>query len=190
MPEADLVLSVGDLMDRGKDSRKVIEYFMTTPNTECLFGNHEQLMLHAFEYSDTYSWHSNGGFKTVESYGGDASMIPKEHLTWIKSRPLYYDTDGLFVSHAPVTLLNMIPKHRFSQNENLVEKFVWARVRPMEPYPNKFMVYGHNGRLSTTSYLDPKGQLSEIAQCIDNTHAQQVAGMHWPSKEIFTQDFL
>lgn len=190
MPEADLILSVGDMIDRGKDSRKVIEFFMNTPNTEALFGNHEHLMMQTYMYCDVYTWHANGGWKTVESYGGDRRNIPEDHVTWIKSRALYYETDDLFVSHAPVTYLKNIPKMRFCQDEDQVDRFVWARSPPTQPYPGKFMVYGHNGRLNTTSYLSPTGELSKIAQCIDNTHAQQVAGMHWPSKDIFIQDFL
>ena len=37
----DFVISVGDLMDRGPKSKEVIQWFMTTPNTFVVEGNHD-----------------------------------------------------------------------------------------------------------------------------------------------------
>lgn len=38
----DIIISVGDLVDRGPDPARVVDFFRTTPNTVVLTGNHER----------------------------------------------------------------------------------------------------------------------------------------------------
>ncbi len=38
----DRIISVGDLVDRGPDSPRVLEWFRTTPNARAIMGNHER----------------------------------------------------------------------------------------------------------------------------------------------------
>lgn len=183
MPKADLTIAVGDLIDRGKNSKKVIEYFMNTPNTIAIRGNHEQMMIDTCQGEDGYIWFVNGGSETVRSYGEDYNIknIPEEHIKWLKSMPLYFETDNLFVSHAPITSFNQVPPQRFSQQ---AESFLWRRTPPFDDL-GKFLIYGHNGRFKEHFYKD-----KSIGMCIDNSHAKQLLGVHWPTKEIFREDYI
>lgn len=138
---------------------------------------------------DSYIWMHNGGQTTLESYGGDIRLIPKEHIDYLKSRPLYFENEDLFVSHAPVSDFRRIPKHKHSRDPDVLEHFIWARSRPEQPYGNKLMIYGHNGRYSETTYIDGHGKLKKIAICVDNSHAKQVMGYHYPSGKIYTQNY-
>lgn len=191
MPPADLILSVGDMIDRGPNSKEVIEFFMNTPNTEALYGNHEDLMYEACSENSfgitaaTQLWNMNGGEKTIMSYGGDRSLIPKEHLKWIRGRPLYFETNDLFVSHAPITNFNQVPNNRFCRQAKTLDEFLWRRSPPHKPL-SKFLVYGHNGRVLKCKW----GNGETVAMCIDGSHGNQLAGIHWPSKEIFTKDYV
>ena len=83
-----LVIFLGDYVDRGPDSSKVVEYLMS--KTICLKGNHEDLMVSALESGNYGLWVANGGNATLESYGWD---IPKSHIEWMKNLPLMV-TDG------------------------------------------------------------------------------------------------
>ncbi|MEZ4668247.1 MAG: metallophosphoesterase [Anaerolineae bacterium] len=38
----DQIISIGDLVDRGSDSAKVLDFFRTTPNATSIMGNHER----------------------------------------------------------------------------------------------------------------------------------------------------
>lgn len=185
MPEADLILSVGDMVDRGPKSKEVINFFMTTPNTEAVYGNHEDMMLEYALGRERSMWVYNGGFETIESYAGKGQFnatIPQEVIEWLQKRPMYFQTDDLFVSHCPVTnLAQCVPKDPYGRDHF----FIWNRYVPSKPQP-KFMVYGHNGR-----HRDHKwGDGTHFASCIDNSHDDELMGMHWPSKEIFTQKYL
>src|SRR3989442_8217706 len=67
---------LGDYIDRGPDSRGVVEFLIewqrARPGTVvCLMGNHEQMALAAHE-SDRAAplWLANSGASTLRSYGG------------------------------------------------------------------------------------------------------------------------
>lgn len=186
MPEADLVLSVGDMIDRGPKSRQVLEYFMDTSNTEAIFGNHEEMMVNYVKYGQGMDWLRNGGFHTLNSFKknpDDKNVdIPADYIEWLEKRPLYFETDDLVVSHAPIpnNLEGRLPQDPYSRNYF----FIWNRFKPM-CRQSKFTIHGHNGKFE--EFKDEQGTYS---LCIDNSHNGKLMGIHWPTMETFEQDYL
>jgi serine/threonine protein phosphatase 1 len=122
---AAVIVHLGDYVDRGPDSRRVIEQVMAlerrfdndpTIRVVSLMGNHELMMLDALDgdgsdrvYGD--AWRASGGRSTIASYvdkRDDAvewkGAIPPEHVTWLRSRPamLYDPTRKLAFVHAGI----------------------------------------------------------------------------------------
>ena len=69
-----VVVYLGDYVDRGPESRKVVEMVMAEPpqgcRTVCLRGNHEQAMLDFLEdWKVGADWLNFGGGDTARSYG-------------------------------------------------------------------------------------------------------------------------
>jgi len=109
------VVTLGDYVDRGPDSRQVIERLMGGLDEEgwrlvCLKGNHEDIMWQTCRgvVPDYDWWLTNGGDATLMSYGqnqgeeADAAVVPHEHLRWIERLPLMHvDKHRIFV-HAGV----------------------------------------------------------------------------------------
>lgn len=108
------VVFLGDYVDRGPESRKVIERLMAGPADPswqwiCLQGNHEAMMLVCLEgRADIRWWLANGGGATLISYGqkegetADPSVVPLEHKRWLANLPLLHvDRHRVFV-HAGV----------------------------------------------------------------------------------------
>lgn len=60
-PETDILVSTGDLIDRGEDSYACLEAFMITKNYFTVLGNHEQLAIDALKQHDFGLWYLNGG---------------------------------------------------------------------------------------------------------------------------------
>ena len=92
---------IGDYIDRGTDSRGVIDYIMNLQsrlgaNVICLMGNHEALALSAIDDElNTENWILNGGDMTLLSYdASSAQELPVEHVAWFRSLRLAFD-DGL-----------------------------------------------------------------------------------------------
>ena len=85
----DVIVTLGDYVDRGPDSRAVVDFLIElgeTHNHVALRGNHEIMMLDSREVNSWYeSWVGYGGAETLLSYaspeGGTGSFadIPAAH---------------------------------------------------------------------------------------------------------------
>ena len=72
----DVVVLLGDLIDRGPRSAQVVKYVRESENTHTIRGNHEQMMIDGFDEKsffkdlniDSRIWYHNGGIDTEASY--------------------------------------------------------------------------------------------------------------------------
>lgn len=100
----DTVVFLGDYVDRGPDSKGVIDfirsYAPTGVQVVALKGNHEDMMLRGLA-DDTMRrwWCENGGIATLESYG---QSIPQDVQLWARDLPTSFAKDGYFFCHAGV----------------------------------------------------------------------------------------
>jgi serine/threonine protein phosphatase 1 len=121
-----VVVFLGDLIDRGAQSRAVIERIMDGPPADgplagahyvALRGNHEDTMLHFLaDFSVGPRWFRNGGLDTIRSYIGevDAALavdyprlqrlfyraLPPSHLRFLSSIPVRHEEGGYLFVHA------------------------------------------------------------------------------------------
>jgi hypothetical protein len=103
----DKLIFLGDMIDRGPQSNKVLEFIMYLQldhpdNVVALIGNHEDMCLDAHRtglYSDFKYWGDNGGNETLKSFPGD---IPAHILSWLGKLKDRHEEPGFFFSHAPV----------------------------------------------------------------------------------------
>ena len=93
--ETDTLYILGDIMDRGKENIKMLEYVMNTPNIHLLMGNHEDLLLTSHEESvldrkyEEAIWFYNGGDITAEELKNVSKEKMKEYLNFLKSLDTY-----------------------------------------------------------------------------------------------------
>jgi len=97
----DQVVFIGDYIDRGPDSRAVLDLLTAFrdrfPGTVFLRGNHEQMLLDWRQSGDAGNrelYLFNGGQATLASYGGGLDMIPEEHLAFIETTRLFHLETG------------------------------------------------------------------------------------------------
>lgn len=107
---------LGDFVDRGPQSRKIIDLLMAGPQRPnwcwiVLQGNHEAMMLEVLGSPTEHLmrwWMGNGGGQTLMSYGySDGDMIlplkvPPEHMTWLARLPLTHEDAERIYVHAGV----------------------------------------------------------------------------------------
>ena len=89
----DLLVTLGDYVDRGPDSRGVLDRLVSlyaTGRLVPLLGNHDLMMLHAREWAEAGSmWLACGGKSTLTSYGlcnGDSvdlKTVPASHWEFL-----------------------------------------------------------------------------------------------------------
>jgi serine/threonine protein phosphatase 1 len=103
------VIVMGDFVDRGPDSRSIIEFLMLR-DWVVLQGNHEDIMLQALAepLRALRWWIGNGGGATLKSYGYkdrdslQPLKVPPAHLAWLEGLPLYYEDNWRIFVHAGV----------------------------------------------------------------------------------------
>jgi serine/threonine protein phosphatase 1 len=144
-------VTLGDYVDRGPDSRKIIERLMAGLGREgwrliCLKGNHEDIMWQTCrKLPDVDWWLTNGGGATLVSYGqkegdeADVTMVPAAHLDWIGRLPLIYvDRHRIFV-HAGID-----PNCPLDEQD--VENVIW-KIYPDDDdggHGQRHLVHGHH----------------------------------------------
>jgi serine/threonine protein phosphatase 1 len=137
---------LGDYVDRGPNSRGVIEFLIRRQQAQpgavvCLRGNHEQLAIDAHDDERAMPlWLQNSGATTQQNYPETDGRIADAHLAWLRALPFCHD-DGLrFFVHAGIDLT--VPLDRQSE-----QVMLWMR----EPFLSgcdkvdcgRFIVHGH-----------------------------------------------
>jgi len=99
----DTVVVLGDVVDRGPNTKRVIELLLelqTTCRLKLIAGNHEEMMLNALNRHDMFFWLNFGGHETMLSYGGPLDDIPPTHVDFLKAALTYYETEREIFVHA------------------------------------------------------------------------------------------
>lgn len=145
--DGDHYIFVGDYIDRGPNSRAVIDTLFTLQElVRCTFlrGNHEALMLNYIDYGEFELWRANGGINTLNSYRSSDGIIqiPERHIRFIRETKLYYDSGDFFFVHAGLRPDLTIAENVRLDDENV---FLWDRhhLESREVKWEKPVVCGH-----------------------------------------------
>jgi Calcineurin-like phosphoesterase len=103
----DSLITLGDCVDRGPESRQAIEMLLQL-REKCrlipLLGNHEEMMLNVLDGKpQPDDWMQCGGAATAESYrGADGKIrpIPEEQVDYVRTWGDYFETNSHFFVHA------------------------------------------------------------------------------------------
>jgi len=116
----DTLIFVGDLIDRGPDSKGVLDYIIYLEENVCrvvgIMGNHEELLLNALEAEVNLpkktlfkkpknplleNWFQLGGKETLASFGVSSVLeIPQKYIEWLNNLRHYYESEKFIVVHA------------------------------------------------------------------------------------------
>jgi serine/threonine protein phosphatase 1 len=148
----DLVVTLGDYVDRGPDSRGVLDRLLGLP-ARCrhvaLRGNHDQMMLDARTDLDALrDWLQCGGRETLQSYGtagkeGMLADVPVEHWDFLESVCVpYFETDTHLFVHA-----NLYPDLPLAEQPTYM--LYWEKLHDAGPHVSgKTVVVGHTAQKS------------------------------------------
>jgi serine/threonine protein phosphatase 1 len=173
----DTLVALGDYIDRGPDSRGVLDQLIAL-RQRCrlipLLGNHEEMLLGALgNRSVLQCWLGCGGVEMLASY--DFSIrtappwrrweesIPREHWTFLTRCANYYETDSHIFVHA-----GYVPDLPLDQQPGEALRWQFTDRRTAKPHcSGKVAVVGHTPQRSG-EILD-----LEFLKCIDtNCHAR------------------
>ena len=116
-PEEDLLVFLGDYVDRGPDPVKCLQHVFALQqawpeSVVCLMGNHEVMLSSYFmqkrgsysnlivDYAD--SWLDNGGFETLRQLDEMDKEKREELVTWVTNLPVQFQYQEFFFCHAGI----------------------------------------------------------------------------------------
>ena len=154
-----LTVTLGDYVDRGPDSRGVLDFLSRNPFPTrylALKGNHEELLeLFLAEPSFFPNWRRLGGLETLHSYGVSVgplmlgkgfeeasralqAALPPEHVEFLASLKTSLVFDRYFLCHAGVRPGIPLERQR-------VEDLLWIRDEFLNSTADfgKIVIHGH-----------------------------------------------
>lgn len=136
------IIFVGDYIDRGPDSKGVVDFLMNLKNSDTreyffIKGNHEDMMLDPYGQRD---WWYNGGKQTLSSYQCESfRLFPDDHQEWYKNLLPYYQHGRFVFVHAGLDPSLILEEQNF-------HNMIWSRkyVGYNGEYEGGYFVtYGH-----------------------------------------------
>lgn len=139
---SDTIISIGDMIDRGKDAYGVyhrLQELKREMNERCVLirGNHEQMLIDAA--TNPFAAHNwkvrNGGNATDDSFKLRGQSI-KAHIKFFEQLCFYYETDDFICAHAGISLRGL--------SDTTEDIFLWDRtIAEYGNYNGKLFLYGH-----------------------------------------------
>lgn len=112
----DELYILGDLIDRGPDSKGVFDRIFQMQEEgyqiHCLRGNHEQLYLDATRNAEAAPgiWEVNGGTETMRSFGVmRPAQIPDPYRSFMAELPYFFELEDYVLVHAGLNLRRHFP---------------------------------------------------------------------------------
>jgi len=154
------IYSVGDLLDRGKHSYKVVE-FIKEKEIKFVPGNHDLMFSHFFEKPASIfaqTWSHNDNQSTLASYSDDEGKV-WEHIKLIKKQPLYLNLSDCFITHAGLSSYYKKEVYKSDNNIELIIQIIeeeykydhgimWNRDKLLDI--GKLQVVGHTPKKEIT----------------------------------------
>ncbi len=153
-----ILVYLGDYIDRGPDSDRIIEILTAPPpagfQAHYLMGNHEDMMVQFIDgENDVQVWLGNGGRETLYAYGCDEILdldqtrvdllaaLPARHLEFLRSLKSHHQNGDYLFVHAGIR--PGVPIEAQSDTD-----MMWIRGSFLKSKENfgKFVIHGHSIR--------------------------------------------
>ncbi len=191
----DQLITLGDYVDRGADSKGVIDLLIQLRrkySVICLRGNHEIMMLQAYggDEASMDCWLRVGGIQALQSYNPDLDeeelhldLVPDNHWFFLKNQLFdWYETDSHIFVHANL--------HSSSELKYQPSLYLhWEFLNPAEYIPHisgKTMICGHTSQksgwplyLGTAICIDTSSKIDPWLTCL---HVE--SGNFWQTNEL------
>jgi serine/threonine protein phosphatase 1 len=139
----DTLVLLGDYIDRGPDSRGVLEKLLDLQR-QCslvpLLGNHEIMMLSVLAGDmPALFWERYGGYETLLSYNGELTGVDASHWEFLRQCRRCFETDTHLFMHA-----NYVADRALDDQPD--ETLFWTHVSSIVPPPHrsgKTAIVGH-----------------------------------------------
>lgn len=146
----DIVISVGDVIDRGLQSKECLHEFLFNKNRYMVRGNHEDFMINSnADEGVSQTWMVNGGLETLNSIGAGNIW---QYILHLKKLPVYlrvkYGNLNIGICHAGIPTYITTYSMLKDNINRLSQQLVWDRnvIRSNTNIPvdwEDYTIHGH-----------------------------------------------
>jgi len=143
--QADELYLLGDYVDRGPDSKGVIDTIWRLQEegytVHCLMGNHEEMTCHDYDTEKRRGWIGLGDRELLASFGAQhMDGIPQKYIDWMRQLKRYIEIPGYILVHAG---LNFKAPDPFSHPESMIWIRDWYEDINRDWLGDRLIVHGH-----------------------------------------------
>ena len=161
--EDDKLILLGDYIDRGPSSLKVLEYLKelkeNNSNVYLLLGNHDYRFINEnnIMFIDNIAWILTGKYKTLKELGENGD----EYKKWLKKNTIKYYEDDLFqCAHASI-------KHEKIKNNSLYTLIYDHFSSKANTYDGRLTIVGHTALKEPRYYPGNNGKIEFLKYDIE-----------------------
>jgi serine/threonine protein phosphatase 1 len=193
-PNGVEIIFVGDYVDRGPDSKGVLDFLIGLRDTDMLkhvflLGNHEDLMFKSVLYNDhnSYScWMGNGGQQTCKSFGFNGSYYVGEwqdalrpYAEWMRKLPFFYEKYNYIFCHSGFLRIDFNIDLKAQR-----EALIWGRPHQGQYIGfDKWVIHGH-----TPCMGEPDIDVNRINMDVGAVFCNTLAAVVLPHGPCMTDD--
>ncbi|GAL01159.1 serine/threonine protein phosphatase [Nonlabens ulvanivorans] len=169
LKKTDRLIILGDMIDRGSESKEVLDtiFLLLENNFEVIsiLGNHEDLLLKSLDdFNTEISWLKNGGIKTLESFSTtEISRIPDKYIDYLASLKSHFILDDFIFVHAGI---NMLAEQPLNDRDALLWLRDWEKYYDSNWLKSRMVIHGHTP-ISMDCIMEQFEKSSKVI-CIDN----------------------
>ncbi len=186
----DVLIFLGDYIDRGPESFEVIEFLIRLSKlykSVFLTGNHEDMFIRYMNRKDfANNFFRNGGEFTIKSYmrNMNGMILPQSHIDFFNRLKLYYEADDFIAVHAG---LNPEVEDMARQSR---DDLIWIRSEfymSGKRWP-KTVIFGHTPtpymHKSDSVFIDRDANIIGIDTCAMLSD-HPLSCIRWPDRKLF-----
>lgn len=150
--DEDVMYVCGDIIEKGKDSARLLQYVRSKKNIHCIIGNHEYDFL---KYYWSLTSANPDDFEEVlkklqQRLQPDGYLLDWDAIDWLESLPYYIETEKFICVHAGLPLdgdMRVLPLSQASREQLVYDRNF--KEPSVVPKTDKCIFFGH----TPTSYL-------------------------------------
>jgi len=185
-PDQDALFFLGDYVDRGPDSKGVVDYILSLTgrysHIGCVMGNHERMLLDYLSGVNRDLYLANGGGSTLRAYktpkerAGFVPLhkIPNNHNAFYNSLKLHFELEDYYLVHAgfrpgiPIALQSEID-------------MLWIR----EPFISSSYDFGKKIVFGHTPFLEPLVMKNKIGLDTGAAYGRRLCCLELPAEKFY-----
>ncbi|WP_409305053.1 metallophosphoesterase [Peribacillus sp. SCS-155] len=144
-PGSDRLIIGGDMINRGPDSAKVLEWVRENSaaypdSIHVILGNHEEMMIW-YMNNVSHIWLEHGGIQTIRSFNqifGNGWEMAEDYAKWLETIPLLYVDDDAVYTHSGVSIL-----HSYNQQPRNI---LWVERKELRSLDEEELSKWSNGK--------------------------------------------